>query len=152
MLPPPPVLIAVAVALTDVAKKKKRQKRIWVKQWLRERNKYTVVNLLQELKVHEPNDFKNYLRMNDMLFNNLLGIIKSKIEKKNTVMRDAVSAEERLIVTLRYLATGNSYEDLKFSTAISPQLIGKIIPETCQAIYEGLVNEYMQVRFYVSFI
>lgn len=50
-------------------------------------------------------------------------------------MREAVSAEERLIATLRYLAVGNSYEDLKFTTAISPQLLGRIIPETCTAIY-----------------
>lgn len=32
-------------------------------------------------------------------------------------MRKAVSAEERLIATIRYLAVGNSYEDLKFTTA-----------------------------------
>lgn len=69
--------------------------RIWVKQWLRERSKYTVTNLLQELKVKEQNDFKNYLRMNDILFNNLLGFIKSKIGEKNTIMRGAVSAERR---------------------------------------------------------
>jgi hypothetical protein len=49
-------------------------------------------------------------------------------------MRDAISAEERLVTTLRFLATGRSYEDLKFSCVISPQLLGKIIPETCRAI------------------
>jgi hypothetical protein len=59
-------------------------------------------------------------------------------------MRD-VSAEERLAVTLRYLATGNSYEDLKCSTAVSPQLLGRIIPEACLALYEELAGEYMKV-------
>ena len=43
-------------------------------------------------------------------------------------MREAVSADKRLSVTLRYLAMGNIYEDLKFSTAILPQLLGRIIP------------------------
>lgn len=62
-------------------------------------------------------------------------------------MREAVSTEERLIATLRYLAVGNSYEDLKFTTAISPQLLGRIIPETCTAIYEGLVEDYMKVCY-----
>ena len=38
-------------------------------------------------------------------------------------MREAVSAEERLSVTLRYLATGNNYEDYKFSAALPPQLL-----------------------------
>ena len=50
-------------------------------------------------------------------------------------MRNAISAEERLVATLRYLATGCSYEDIKFRTGISPQALGKIIPETCEAIY-----------------
>nr|CAI5829195.1 unnamed protein product [Callosobruchus analis] len=39
----------------------------------------------------------------------------------------------------------NSYEDLKFSTAISPQCIGKIVPETSWAIYETLKQEYLQL-------
>ena len=62
-------------------------------------------------------------------------------------MRDAVSAEERLSATLKFLATGKSYEDLKFSTAISSQLLGKIIPEVCTAIYEELKGEYLKVKF-----
>jgi hypothetical protein len=71
-----------------------------------------------ELENNEPRDFQNYLRMDSELFQNLLRVVRPRIEKKNTVMREAVSAEERLSVTLRYLATGNSYEDLKFSAAI----------------------------------
>ena len=73
--------------------------------------------------------------------------IRPRIEKRNAVMRDAVSAEERLSATLRFLATGKNYEDLKFSTAISPQLLGKIIPEVCAAISEKLKGEYLKVKF-----
>ncbi|CAH1984112.1 unnamed protein product [Acanthoscelides obtectus] len=57
-------------------------------------------------------------------------LVKPLIEKKNTLFREAVSVEERLLATLRFLATGRSYEDLKFSCIISPQLLGRIIPET----------------------
>lgn len=58
-----------------------------------------------------------------------------------------------LIATLRYLATGRNYEDLKFSCAISPQFLGKIIPETCWAIYRALKEEYMTVsKFYFILI
>jgi hypothetical protein len=52
--------------------------------------------------------------MDSELFQNLLNLISPRIEKKNTAMSDAVSAEEILSVTLRYLATRNSYQDLKF--------------------------------------
>lgn len=43
------------------------------------------------------------------------------------------------------MATGRNYEDLKFSTIISPQALGKIIPETCAAIYSVLREEYLKV-------
>jgi hypothetical protein len=39
-------------------------------------------------------------------------------------MWDVVRAEEERPVTLRYLATGNSYKNLKFPAAILPQLLG----------------------------
>ncbi|KAL4126197.1 hypothetical protein QTP88_010423 [Uroleucon formosanum] len=56
------------------------------------------------------------------------------------------SLEERFIATLRFLATGRSYEDLKFSTGIAAQTLGSIIPETCKAIYEILQDTYMKVK------
>ena len=59
-------------------------------------------------------------------------------------MRQAITPHERLTTTLRCLATGRSYEDLKFSVAISPQALGHIIPETCTAITR-LLQEYMKM-------
>ena len=101
--------------------------------------------LLKELKENNPEDYRNYLRMTDEAFTYLLSLVSTKITKEDTVMRQAISAEERLISTLRFLATGRSLEDLKFSTGISSQALGKIIPETCQAIYESLRYEYLKV-------
>ncbi|KAJ8892986.1 hypothetical protein PR048_005567 [Dryococelus australis] len=63
-------------------------------------------------------------------------MVKPCIEKENTILRESMSAEEWLIVTLRYLTTGRSYKDMKFSAAISPQLLSSVIPETC-ASYKG---------------
>ena len=115
-----------------------------------------ILILLRHLETNEPSDFKNYLRMENHLFHQLLNLVRPHIEKQNTVMRESISAEERLVATLRFLATGQSYEDLKFSSAISAQASGKIIPETCWAIYKVLRNEYLQVsqhlilNFYVN--
>lgn len=41
------------------------------------------------------------------------------IERQNTTTRDAVSAEVDAFSGAKILTTGKSYEDLKFSTAIS---------------------------------
>ncbi|XP_025419487.1 uncharacterized protein LOC112689835, partial [Sipha flava] len=119
-------------------------RRKWVKNWLARRDLFGHMTLLKELNENEPNDLKNYLRMSKPDFDRLLDLLRPHITKQDTVMRQAIPAEERLIATLRFLATGRSYEDLKFSTGISAQTLGSIIPETCKAIYEILQDTYMK--------
>jgi hypothetical protein len=80
-------------------------------------------------------DYCNYLRMPEDNVMSLLEKVRPLIEKEHTVLRIAITAEERLAITIRFLATGRSYEDLTFSAIISPQALGKILPETCRAIY-----------------
>ncbi|KAG5866825.1 hypothetical protein JTB14_016555 [Gonioctena quinquepunctata] len=77
-------------------------------------------------------------------FDELLGLISPYIVKQDTVMRNAIPAEERLSATLRYLATGRSYADLKFSTGIAAQTLGYIFPETCVAICRAL-EKYLKM-------
>ncbi|RUM45877.1 MAG: hypothetical protein DSY80_02855 [Desulfocapsa sp.] len=79
--------------------------------------------------------------MNGNSFDELLAMVTPLIEKQKTIMRDPISPSERLSVTLRYLATGNSFEDLKFSSAVSP---GKIVIETCEALITCL-GPYIKV-------
>ena len=60
-------------------------------------------------------------------------------------MRKCITAEERLVATLRVLATGRSYEDLKFSTGVSTSALSKLILQTCRVVYETLREDYMRV-------
>jgi len=138
--------IAIACAAMHVLLQKKRKKRSkWVKDWKLNRN-FSDIQLLRELEENNPDDYRNYLRMDSQDFKLLLELIGPKIEKQNTVMRMAITAEERLIATLRFLATGRSYEDLKFSTCISAPSLSYIIPETCKEIFEALKKDYMKVN------
>lgn len=75
----------------------------------------------------------------------LLNKIKHKITKQDNIMRQSIGVEARLAATLRYLATGRSFEDLKYSTGISAPSLSKIIPETCRAIYTSLQPDYLKV-------
>lgn len=145
--------IAIAVGLLElfILEKKKTKRRIWTKMWLLKRQQYSHMNMLRELRVTEPKDFQNYLRMDNTAFSLLLNMVRHKIEKQDTKMRQSISAEERLVATLRFLATGRNYEDLKFSTIISPQLLGQLIPETCREIYNVLSKDYLKVSKSVYF-
>jgi hypothetical protein len=132
--------IALAVCL-----KKEKKKRRWMKEWLKKRNEYTHENLLKDLRLSEPCDFQNFLRLDATSFDELLKMITPRIEKRNFTMRDAIPPSQRLSITLRYLATGNTFEDLKFTSAISPRSIGIIVMETCTALIHSL-KDYIKVR------
>lgn len=134
-----------AAAIVLISHQQKRKKAIWMKEWLKRRSTFSHMELVRELRQSSASDLKYFLRMDNNCFDYLLNLIKPYITKKDTVMRQAISAEERLLVTLRYLATGRSMEDLKFSAIISPQALGKIIPETCKYIYLVLKEEYLKV-------
>ena len=58
-------------------------------------------------------------------------------------MRESISSEERLAATLRYLATGRSFQD-----GISPSSLCHIIPEPCKVIYQILKQTYLKVSMY----
>ncbi|XP_067648088.1 uncharacterized protein [Eurosta solidaginis] len=72
--------------------------------------------------------------MSKATFDQLLQKMLPLITKRDTMMREAIPPQHRLALTLRFLASGNNFEDLKFLTAISPQTIGKIVTETFDAI------------------
>ncbi|PIO40623.1 hypothetical protein AB205_0162590, partial [Aquarana catesbeiana] len=82
--------------------------------------------------------------MTDPVFHRFLALLTPYISRQDTCMRQAITPEQRLVATLRYLATGKSLQDLKFSTGISPQALGIIIPETYSAIIQILQKEYIK--------
>ena len=49
-------------------------------------------------------------------------------------MRDSLSVEERLALTLRFLATGRALEDMKLSVNISPSAISQDVIEKCEVL------------------
>lgn len=138
--------MVAAVHIEEEQQRKKRRRGRWSKDWLLQRSVLpNDINLLDELKEGgEIADFKNYLRMDDHVFQLVLSKVAPFITKKDTIMRDAISSHVRLIATLRFLATGRSYEDLKFSMRVSPQALGDIIIETCVAIQKAL-KDYIRV-------
>jgi hypothetical protein len=125
-------------------KKEEKKKCRWMKEWIK-KNEYTHENLLKELRLSEPSGFQNFLRLDATSFDELLQMITPRIEKRNITMRDAIPPSQCLSITLHYLATGNTFEDLKFTSAVSPQPIGIIVMETCTALIHSL-KDYIKVR------
>lgn len=113
------------------------------------KQQFSHVNLIGELS-REPDDFRNYLRMDEETYSFLLSLVSNTIQKQDTVVGKCTSPHERLtatyLPTFRFLATGRSYTDLQYSTIISKPALSIIIPETCDAIYSVLEDTYLKVR------
>ena len=146
------VLGAVVYSSAQDQSMNRARRSSWTKNWLLQRDQFCHMPLLREIRENNPEDFRNFLRMTDPVFDRLLALLTPYISRQDTCMRQAITPEQRLVATLRYLATGRSLQDLKFSTGISPQALGIIIPETCSAIIQVLQNEYMKVRFLSFYI
>lgn len=77
-------------------------------------------------------------------FDHLLGLIKADLTPKPNNFRQGISAEQKLIVTLRYLATGDSQASQSFSFQLGRSTVGKIIKQTCGALWNRLQEKYMK--------
>lgn len=107
--------------------------------------RYNATNMLTDLLKEPSGNFENFCRMTFDDFNFLLTAVEPIIGKKDTTFRKAIPAKERLAVTLRFLATGDSFQSLHFLFKFSPQIISKIIPEVCAALVKVL-ERYVKVN------
>ena len=77
------------------------------------------------------------------IFYELLEKFRPFITKKTTNMRSPVSAEEKLAITLRYLATAESLNSLRCQLHVHETTIRKFITRVCEAICKVLASDYM---------
>ena len=94
---------AVYIALRMKVKKKKCRVKDWVKR------RYPLgahTQLVSELQLEDAQQFWNFTRMSAVEVQSLVNMMGPIIGKQYTCMRNACSAEERVIVTLCSLATG----------------------------------------------
>ena len=78
-------------------------------------------------------------------FQHLLDLVRPHIEKEDTKFRKAISAAQRMAITLRFLATGDSQQTLSFSFRVGKATVSKIVAETSYAIYRVLKETYLSL-------
>ncbi|KAJ8704051.1 hypothetical protein PYW07_013345 [Mythimna separata] len=123
----------LAVYRRHVAMKRRlRRRRCWMQDIHHQRTSTTLNNRLQELLTELTGEY--FVHMSATDFEYLLQKISPIIKKQDTRWRHSIPAKIRLAVTLRYLATGDSYSTLHRFFKISSSLIARIIPEVCRAI------------------
>ncbi|XP_027233858.2 uncharacterized protein [Penaeus vannamei] len=131
-------VVCAWVLYRRLQRRRRRQRRYWVHPILKDRLTYGMFfTLYPKLREYEPKFF-NYMRMSIKSFDDLLEQIQDDISSTSTMMRDCISPEEKLVITLRYLATGCSIADLHYGYRLGKSTISSILQQVCVVIWERL--------------
>ncbi|KAG1660325.1 Protein ALP1-like [Nymphon striatum] len=120
------------------------QRECWVRDIYKHRKEQGAhQNLFQEMRLSDDDTFFDFYGMMPSQFDELLSQVGSKIKKQDTTFRKACSASERLGVTLRFLATGESQRSLSFTYRLGRSTVCKMLSETTRAIWDVLCPIYL---------
>ncbi|XP_068082892.1 uncharacterized protein [Anabrus simplex] len=123
----------------------RKERRWWSRPWIQRREELGASSrLFQELKEEDPETYRNVLRMSPSKFQELLELVEPLIKKQDTKMREAIPCKIKLEITLRYLATGDSFRSLALLFRVSHNSISVFLPEVLAAIFEVL-QPFMKV-------
>ena len=98
-----------------------------------------------ELEEQDEVRYANFLRMDSSLFTILLDQVKPLIERQDMNRMKCIGGGERITITLRFLATGESFRSLQYLFRVSEQSIGSMFIETCKALVSVLKQQYLKV-------
>ncbi|XP_066586348.1 uncharacterized protein [Prorops nasuta] len=94
------------------------------------------------MELEDEEMFYNYCRMSKQLFYQLFNIVGIFLEKQ-IVFRDPIPGRTRLLVCLRYLASGDSMASISYAFRIGINTVSKIISETCEVLWNCLHKSVM---------
>lgn len=133
--------------------KKSRKGKLWARSWILRREMLGASStLIKELREEDPRSYRTFLRMNEESFNELLGMLDPILQRQDTKMRNALQLSLKLEITLRYLATGDSFETLSKMFRVPQGSISLFLPEILDNIKEKLssfikVSDHSLYRF-----
>lgn len=125
--------------------RQRRRRRYWIRPWIARRPQFgDFENLMAELERESQGDFVAYLRMEPAMFHELVQRLTPRLTKQDSNWRKSLNPGLKIAVTLRYLATGNSYRSLAFAFRVAHNTVSIIIREVCGAIVEEYSDEVVK--------
>lgn len=140
-------LLKLIINYEDERKEKRRRakRKSWTERYiLRRKQLGHSDNLLRELAAECPTRYRNFMRMTEDNFKTLLSMLSPNLQRRDTIMRDAVPLKVKLEITLRYLATGDSFCTLAYDFRTAPCTISRFLPEVLSELKNKLAP-FLQV-------
>ena len=96
------------LVMLDKVENEDTGRRFWVRKIFQERKKYGLYHILtDELRLFDKEYFFRFVRMTPQRFEHLLSLVGPHLQRTTTKMREPISPAERLVLTLRFLASGD---------------------------------------------
>ena len=109
-----------------------------------ERGEGAYHNIMAELYATDIPGFTKYMRMTPEFFEMIKTRLEPHLARQATNYRAPISVGEKLALTIRYLATGESYTSLSCQFRVGRSTISKFLPEVCRAIQDEFTREYLR--------
>ena len=123
----------------------RRRHNMWVRPWLLQREERgTYHNIMADLYATDIPVFTNYMRMTPEFFEMIKTRLDPRLARQATNYRAPISVGEKLALTIRYLATGESYTSLSCQFRVGRSTISKFLPEVCRAIQDEFTREHLK--------
>ncbi|XP_049520516.1 putative nuclease HARBI1 [Dermacentor silvarum] len=128
----------IALILLVRRLRKKRKRTMYIRELFDKRPQLGDYHqLVQELRQVDPEYHFKYFRMTKAKFDHLLSLVYERILHAPNHRRP-IRPAERLAVTLRFLATGASMQDIAMSYCMHATAVAGILKETLPAIWDCL--------------
>ena len=89
--------------------------------------------------------FKRYLRITPTMFGDILTPLTPRSVKKDSRFRNALPAGLKIAVTLRYIASGDTYASLAFDFRVASESVCHFVPEVCTALLQDYKDEVLAI-------
>uniref|UniRef100_A0A8C6T222 DDE Tnp4 domain-containing protein n=1 Tax=Neogobius melanostomus TaxID=47308 RepID=A0A8C6T222_9GOBI len=124
-----------ALALYLLFRRQRRNnRRLWIHPINEHRTQFgAYYHLVAELQLHPEKHFQ-YFRMSAVQMEDLLSIIGPTIRRQETNFRKSISPRQRLAVTIRFLATGESFTSLALQYRLGVSTVSSIVHSALEAI------------------
>ena len=136
------LMIATLVDSSDEEESAGRGK---TRKWIKRRATRGYFNtIIDELRCEDTNTYKEMMRMSYETFKEILRYIEPQITPEESFHgTEPIRAEERLALTIRFLATGETFRSLHYQFRISERAISYIVSQVCGAIVDKLGEKYI---------
>uniref|UniRef100_A0AAV2L3F0 Uncharacterized protein n=1 Tax=Knipowitschia caucasica TaxID=637954 RepID=A0AAV2L3F0_KNICA len=130
----------VLAAMLLLRRLRRRRQSMWVHPLNQRRPEFgSYHHLVAELQLY-PDRHRDYFRMSAEKMEELLSKVGPEIQHQDTNYRLSIEPKQRLAVTIRFLATGESFRSLAFQYRLGKATVANIVHTTVRAIKRCMLS------------